>query len=392
MTSDGDAVLIIGDDLGSRAQLRRLLQHDGLVVLEAADGDAGLDRNRREHPDVVLCDLDMPGVSGFAVLETLVRETPDTPVIVLASSNAADSAVRAFKLGASDYLFKPTDPQQLRRALTQALSQGDDRHHNRQYVEELERVNSLLQQSLQRLKEDEESGRRLQFQLLPRDRQQFGPYQFSRQLWTSLYLSGDFVDYFRIDDEHSGFYLADVAGHGVSPAIITVLLKSYMNRYQELLRQGKNHGILDPAKIFARINYNMLKSNMGKHLTMFYGVISHVDNRLHYCNAGQFPYPILYDGRQAVYFEDRSKPLGLFEFAEYHTVSLQLPDRFVLTLLSDGILELLPQSNISDKLDFLTNLLSNGRITPASLGKRLGLDRAGILPDDVTLLLVIRGF
>ncbi|NIV97684.1 SpoIIE family protein phosphatase, partial [Candidatus Saccharibacteria bacterium] len=95
---------------------------------------------------------------------------------------------------------------------------------------------------LLRLREDEEAGRRLQFQLLPRDNQSFGDYQFSRKLWTSLYLSGDFVDYFYIDEDHLGFYIADVSGHGVPSAFVTVLLKSYMNRYLELFRQQKNQG------------------------------------------------------------------------------------------------------------------------------------------------------
>ena len=69
----------------------------------------------------------------------------------------------------------------------------------------------------------------------------------------------------------------------------------------------------------SRMNHNVLQSHLGKHLTMFYGIIEFTSNRLHYCNAGHYPYPILYDGEQAEFIESRGgKPVGMFEFAEYH--------------------------------------------------------------------------
>ena len=67
---------------------------------------------------------------------------------------------------------------------------------------------------------------------------------------TSAFLSGDFVDYFAIDHEHCGFYMADVSGHGVSSAFVTVLLKSYMGGYLERHQQSGDPTILDPAAVF----------------------------------------------------------------------------------------------------------------------------------------------
>lgn len=382
-------VLAVGTDAGSRAFLSRL----GHAVVAAADATAALDVLQRQPVGVVLCDLDVPDSRGFKALSAIHQQVPATPVIVLADGIAVDDVVQAFRLGASDFLRKPLIGPAVQQAFDAARARARSHSDERHQLDNLIQVNEQLQQSLQQLREDEEAGRRLQFQMLPRDRQYIGPYRFSRRLCTSLYLSGDFVDYFRIDDDHTGFYVADVAGHGVSSAIVTVLLKSYMNRYLELLRQGKNRGILDPARIFGRINHNVLRSNMGKHLTMFYGVLSHKDNCLHYCNAGQFPYPILYDGRRARYLEAKGKPLGLFEFAGYQGLSLALPERFVLALFSDGILELLPQSELSAKLNNLLDMLSNPRVTLRSLCRRLGLDRiSDTLPDDVTALLVKRGF
>ena len=390
MPSEEPAVLVFCHDTDSRQQIRTSMARHDLSTVEPMDLSAA--RSALDDRDIrlVLCDLDLPGTD--ALLETLTREHTGVPIIAVSASTATETPVEAFRRGADDYLSRPLTEPMLDESLDRILSGVRFRRRTARYLADLERTNGLLRQNLQRLRDDEESGRRLQFQLLPPERQQFDSYHFSRRLWTSLYLSGDFVDYFRIDDRHSGFYIADVAGHGASPAMITILLKSYMNRYLELHRQAKNRGILDPARIFGRINQNMLKSDMGKHLTMFYGVIDHADNRLYYGNAGQFPYPILYDGEQVRYIETRGKPLGLFEFAEYRTVDLPLPEHFMLTLLSDGILELLPQSQLSDKLAYLLDLFSNPSNTPASLSKHLGLTRADTLPDDVTMLQIRRGF
>lgn len=382
------SVLLIDHDSETRKPLRQRLQNRGHSVVALPDVPRTPFDYRRH--DVVLFDLN----SGFEALACLRRDAPDTPIVVLtgAQGSTAD-AVRAFKLGASDYLIaQESATDRLEQALRLAVEQGRQWRREQAYLKSLEQTNERLRGNLEALRDDEEAGRRLQFQLLPPDRQSIGPYRFSRRLCTSLYLSGDFVDYFRIDDEHTGFYMADVAGHGVSSAIVTVLLKSYMARYLELYRRAKNQGILDPARIFTRINHNMLKSGMDKHLTMFYGVLNNTTQTLYYCNAGQFPYPILYGDDTVQYIESRSKPLGMFDFAEYHTRMLPLTEKFTLAIVSDGILELLPQSNTNDKLLYLLGAVANEPTSITALSRGLGLDTVhNTLQDDVTLLLVQRG-
>ena len=103
-------------------------------------------------------------------------------------------------------------------------------------------VNEQLRQTVRQLQEDEAAARRIQFQLLPENDKIYRHYCFSCHLLTSQYLSGDFVDYFVIDGDHLGFYIADVSGHGVSSAFVTVMLKSYIGRYRELHRQNRDRG------------------------------------------------------------------------------------------------------------------------------------------------------
>lgn len=264
----------------------------------------------------------------------------------------------------------------------------DNLLHIRQLSLELEAVNTRLHKNLQRMKDDESGGRHLQFQLLPENHKHIGPYEFSHRLITSAYLSGDFVDYFAIDNRHLGFYMADVSGHGVSSAFVTVLLKSYMARYLEDHREGRDSAILRPGEILDRLNHKLLGGHLDKYMTMFFGVLGLDDNRLRYSQGGQFPFPILFDGTRADFVGIKSLPVGLFEFASYDTVELQLPPGFIMALISDGILEVLPQPRLRDKLGFLLSLISNDSTTIAALVRELALTQENSLPDDITFLMI----
>ena len=391
MSAQPARILTIDDEDLVREILTAYLEDSGFEVIQAGDGRTGIELIDREQPDLVLCDLRMPGMDGLQVLATVTRDFPELPILVVSGMGGINDAIQALKLGAWDYVTKPIeDMAVLEHAINHALERARLRRENREHREHLEVVNEQLRQTLRRLQEDESAARRIQFQLLPENDKQYRNYRFSRHLLTSQYLSGDFVDYFAIDGEHLGFYIADVSGHGVSSAFVTVMLKSYMGRYRELHRQNRDKGILNPAETLGRLNREIFGCHMDKYLTMFYGVIHWSNNQLRYSSGGQFPFPILFDGERAGYIGKKSLPIGLFDFASYRTEYLDLPRRFVLALISDGILETLPQASLRDKQTFLLDMIRDTDIDIENLIQALGLDRAGPLPDDVTLLLIKR--
>jgi serine phosphatase RsbU (regulator of sigma subunit) len=384
-------ILSIDDEALVREIITAYLEDSGFEVIQASDGRTGVQLCRDAHPDLVLCDLRMPGMDGLQVLAQVTREFPELPILVVSGMGGMSDAIQALKLGAWDYVTKPIeDMAMLEHAIDHALERARLRRENREHREHLEMVNEQLRQTVRQLQEDEAAARRIQFQLLPENDKQYRNYQFSRHLLTSQYLSGDFVDYFAIDGDHLGFYIADVSGHGVSSAFVTVMLKSYIGRYRELHRQNRDKGILNPAETLGRLNREIFGCHMDKYLTMFYGVIDWSANRLRYSSGGQFPFPILFDGEQARYIGKKSLPIGLFDFASYQTESLELPPRFVMALISDGILETLPQQTLREKQQFLLELIHDTDLSIDTLVQTLDLDRIGLLPDDVTLLLVKR--
>lgn len=385
----GPKILIIDDEKLVRESFAIYLEDSNFQVLEAENGNQGIEKCRQESPDLVLCDMRMPQSDGFDVLATVTQEFPEMPIVMVSGMGSISDALKALKLGAWDYLTKPIeDMAALEHAVKQSLERAHLLRENREYREHLETVNAQLELSLRQLQEDEEAGRRIQFQLLPETDRHYGSYTFSRHLLTSQYLSGDFVDYFAIDADHLGFYMADVSGHGVSSAFVTVLLRSYINRCLERYWQDKNAEILEPGRILKHLNKEIIRTQLGKYLTMFYGVINCLENQLSYSNGGQFPFPILFDGNYSAYIEGKSFPVGLFDFADYHTKTLELPPAFALGLISDGILEVLSQSDLEKKLNFLLSAVNGADVDIEHLVRKLALRQVNGLPDDISILLI----
>ena len=102
-------VLLVDDEDSLRKVMRELLERDGYVVAEARDGVQALDQVDRVGPDIIVLDLNLPGLDGYGVLSHLRSRpaTADIPVIVLTAKGDEDNEVRVFELGADDFLMKP---------------------------------------------------------------------------------------------------------------------------------------------------------------------------------------------------------------------------------------------------------------------------------------------
>ncbi|MHC1741794.1 MAG: response regulator [Syntrophobacteraceae bacterium] len=137
--NEGCTLLTIDDEEAIRRSIRVFFEDSGFRVLEAPDGSAGLARFRQEHPDLVLVDLRMPGMSGLEIIDALRAEAPGTPVIVLSGTGIVGDAIEALRRGAWDYVMKPiADLAQLEHVVTMALERARLREESRRYQEHLE--------------------------------------------------------------------------------------------------------------------------------------------------------------------------------------------------------------------------------------------------------------
>lgn len=101
-------ILIVEDDRFLRELIVRKLSNEGYEVVEAVDGEQGLQKTKEVKPDIVLLDLILPGIDGFEVL-TLKKDDPaiaGIPVIVLSNLGQKEDVEKGIGLGAADYLIK----------------------------------------------------------------------------------------------------------------------------------------------------------------------------------------------------------------------------------------------------------------------------------------------
>lgn len=391
MSDPHASLLIIDDDDVVRASLAAYLEDSGFEVRQASSGQAGLELFDTARPDLVICDLRMPHMDGLELIRACGERQPDVPVIVVSGAGVMSDAVEALRLGAADYLIKPIeDLAVLEHSVRRALDRYRLRIENRRYREQLEAANRDLQASLHLLQEDQDAGRQVQRNMLPVTPWEADGFRFEHQIIPSLYLSGDFVDYFRVDERRIAFYLADVSGHGASSAFVTVLLKFMTTR---LLYESRRNGQLPefkPSEVLDHINRGLINCNLGKHVTMLGGVIDLERNLLHYSIGGHLPLPVLYQRDRVGYLEARGLPVGLFKDARYDDHELQLPDDFSLTLLSDGILDLLPGDTLKDKEAALPGLVAEAGGTLEGMRRVFGLAGLADMPDDIALLVLSR--
>lgn len=114
-------VVIIDDEDLFREDLATLLRKEGFVCETAANGESGIGLIEQERPDAVLCDLMMQGMGGLEVVDRLSRSCPEVPVIVVTAFGSMETAVKAFRRGAVDYLLKPVALEDLLLKLRRSM-------------------------------------------------------------------------------------------------------------------------------------------------------------------------------------------------------------------------------------------------------------------------------
>jgi DNA-binding response OmpR family regulator len=112
MSREPAQILVIDDEDTVRRLIRRTLEEKGYSVVTAADGNEGLAKLDQGGIDLVLLDINMPGLDGFQVLE-LIRRRSDLPVIMLTGMDKMSTLRETLDIGADDYITKPFSPLEL---------------------------------------------------------------------------------------------------------------------------------------------------------------------------------------------------------------------------------------------------------------------------------------
>jgi two-component system nitrogen regulation response regulator NtrX len=142
-----ERILVVDDEPGVRSALEAILGDEGFEVVTADSGEAGLEVLEREPIDAVLLDVWLPGIDGLATLTRVRERNLDLEVVMISGHGTIDTAVRATKLGAFDFVEKPLSLEKTLLVLRNALRQRQLERRNRQLMEQLARDTEIIGRS-----------------------------------------------------------------------------------------------------------------------------------------------------------------------------------------------------------------------------------------------------
>ncbi|HBE9079980.1 MULTISPECIES: SpoIIE family protein phosphatase [Serratia] len=335
-------VLIVDDSKSYRHLMVAALTKWGFSVCEAEDGQQALKKLTQRPIHIVISDWEMPVMDGVALCQAI--RSGDFGhyiyVILVTARQSLEDLLTGMESGADDFLSKPVNQSQLRARL-----------HAAERVLSLESTlaarNEKLSYAYQQIESDLQVAAKLQHSFLPAHNLVLAGFEFDWMFLPSAYVSGDLLNYFPLGERHIAFFSVDVAGHGVSAAMLSLAVsREFMagRISSHLLLEHSAEGErvpVSPHRVVGELNQRFCLDNeqISSYYTLIYGVIDISNGKGTLCQAGHpTPFIIRADGELSC-VGDGGMPVGLFEEAEYEDSDFMLEIGDRLYLYSDGIVE-----------------------------------------------------
>ena len=335
------SILVVDDTPANLQVLAGMLKDRGYKVRPVPGGRLALLAARRDPPDLILLDINMPEMNGYELCAHLKADNKlkGIPIIFISALTEQLDKVKAFAIGGVDYLTKPFQMEELHARVETHLNL-------RRLQVELEDTNARLEKANARMSNDLKAAAKIQETFLPREIPRVPGADFAWVYQPCDELGGDGLNIIPLGRQQVGLYILDVSGHGVASALLSVTLSRLLSPLSEpssiLIRKsdvGDGFEITPPVEVAARLNRLFpFDSITGQFATMVYGILNVASGEFRYISAGH-PGPVhLPSGTEPVILESQGFPIGLGNEAyEERTVRLGAGDR--LYLYSDGVTE-----------------------------------------------------
>ncbi|WP_117236357.1 PP2C family protein-serine/threonine phosphatase [Vibrio maerlii] len=334
-------ILLVDDNRTILVFMGTLLKKRGYQLHTATSGEQALEI-LAEHQDIqfVLSDWEMPGMNGVELCQALKSKDFSRYIffVLLSSRSDKQSIIDGINAGADDFVDKKTSVDELEARIKAGFRTLD--LHN-----EITETNRHLDSAYETMKRDLDSASDLIRQILPKSRS-FPAVELSYVSLPSAQIGGDMLGYMQLDDSHIAFYLLDVAGHGVSSALMSFSVQttlSVINGSSSIVMTNDDDGshITPPQEVVSRLNQMYMGSeNSLLYFTMIYGVLDIESGQLSYCSAGHPPL-VWYHSHsgQAELIGQDNFVVGVFDEADYEPATIQLEPFDKVWFYSDGITE-----------------------------------------------------
>ncbi|PCJ49965.1 MAG: hypothetical protein COA74_04025 [Gammaproteobacteria bacterium] len=386
-------ILVVDDDVTILETMDIYLSSSGYDVHTASSGIEALNSFNLHKPELILCDLRLPDIDGLELIEIFKDTSPETPIIAFSGLGKIKDVVEAIRKGATDYITKPildfkTFDEAIESALECQSGVNNVIDDNTAYDKQKNLENNELVKNLHYLTSDPITARQFQLQLLPAPETFIGKYKFQHTIIPSASFGNVFLDYFQLDKNYICFYIADISTLNENSVFANILLKSLINQPLRSYRNSADSTIINPSKLLTYLNSELLKSNLGKCISLFYGVISRHDQSLSYCLGGYNPIPIVSLGNTATSLLEESYPIGQLASAEYEQHYLKIENNFTLGMFSTGFVDALTHGNKSIVTQSLQAICNDDEVSVSGILKQLSLSSKNYYQDDMVAFLV----
>lgn len=383
LTAPMARTLIADDQPDVAAALHLLLKGAGYQTEAVTTPVAALEAIKQRDFDIVLMDLNYAldttsGQEGLALI-TNIRELDDTlPIVVLTGWGTVDLAVEAMQRGVHDFVQKPWDNCRLLNVLRTQIEAGRRQRKQNALNGKRELANKLLEQELAEARE-------IQLALLPTVLPMLQGVEVATAWKPAYTVGGDYFDLLEFDSRHSGICIADVAGKGMSAALL-------MSNVQAVLKSLASH-TLEPANLCALVNRLVCENIVSnRFISCFYALLDTKQKKLSYTNAGHYP-PILFRDGHCMHLSEGGPVLGVLSGASYEQRKIQLHRGDYLLLFTDGVTE----ARSAIDTEFGEERLQEFLLACADMGVVEMRDKilseltdftGGVFGDDVTLIVI----
>ncbi|MFL5243152.1 MAG: PP2C family protein-serine/threonine phosphatase [Gemmataceae bacterium] len=332
-------ILVVDDTPANLQVLASMLKDRGYKVRPVPGGELALRAARRDPPDLILLDINMPEMSGYEVCDQLKadKRLKGIPIIFISALTEPLDKVKAFATGGVDYITKPFQMEELYARVETHLQL-------RRLQVEVEAANARLEQANGRMSRDLAAAAKIQRTFLPSAAPEVPGAGFAWCYRPCDELAGDGLNVIPLGGGKVGLYVLDVSGHGVAAALLSVTLSRLLSPPSEpssiLTRRAEGSDQIDitpPAEVAARLNqlfpYDLATEQFA---TLIYGVLDASTRDFRHVSAGHpGPLHLPANGPPKI-LESPGFPIGLAgEAYGERCVRLAAGDR--LYLYSDGV-------------------------------------------------------
>lgn len=253
-----------------------------------------------------------------------------------------------------------------------AIAAVRDITERRRAEQELRLAKESTERAYAQLRRDLQAAARVQRAVLPQDPIVSDSIEVAWDFYPCADLGGDGLNAFWLDEQHLGFYVLDVSGHGVAAALLSVTVARLLSPAFEqstLLRQSEHGGrplqITAPAAVAGHLNHWLLNNPVEEHfITLFYGIVDLAERRLRYVSAGHPPALLVPKHGASRRLEAAGFPLGVTEVAEFEEYAVALAPGDRVLVYSDGVVDAINAAEDPFGLPRLRELLERNRAAP----------------------------